>query len=237
MNFFKLNIGARLGLGFAVVLAFAVMITAIGMWQLRSVGQATQQMMQEPLTKERLISDWNSNVSVAVARTTAIAKSGDASLVPFFAADAAATSRSTADLLKQIEPLISQPEERAIMDKIMAIRKTYIASRDKVSQLKADGMAGEAEAMLVDSYVPESQNYLKLLKELLSLQRASLDEKASQVAQIESTSKAYFMILAALALAAGSRRRARRGRRSGAHRRPARGRSERYRRRLRRGLG
>ena len=204
MNFFKLNIGARLGLGFAVVLAFAVMITVIGMWQLRSVGQATQQMMQEPLTKERLISDWNSNVSVAVARTTAIAKSGDASLVPFFAADAAATSRSTADLLKQIEPLISQPEERAIMDKIMAIRKTYIASRDKVSQLKADGMADEAEAMLVDSYVPESQNYLKLLKELLSLQRASLDEKASQVAQIESTSKAYFMILAALALAIGA---------------------------------
>lgn len=114
MRLTKLNIGARLGLGFAVVLAFAVVITVIGIWQLHSVGKATQQMMQEPLTKERLISDWNSNVSVAVARTTAIAKSSDASLVQFLAADAAATTKSTANVLKQIEPLISEPAEREI---------------------------------------------------------------------------------------------------------------------------
>ena len=157
MRLTKLNIGARLGLGFAVVLAFAVVITAIGMWQLHSVGNATQQMMEEPLSKERLISDWNSNVSVAVARTTAIAKSSDASLVPFLAADAAATAKGTAEVLKQIEPLISQPAEREIMDKIMRVRKTYIASRDKVSQLKADGMAEEAESTLINSYVPAAR--------------------------------------------------------------------------------
>ena len=204
MNLTKLNIGARLGLGFAVVLMFAVVITAIGMWQLRSVGQATQQMMQEPLTKERLISDWYSNVSVAVARTTAIAKSSDASLVPFLAADAAATAKGTADVLKKIEPLISQSAEREIMDKIMTIRKTYIASRDKVSQLKADGETSEAEATLINTFVPAAQEYLKLLGELLSLQRASLDAKAAEVAQIESSSKTYFLILAALALVIGS---------------------------------
>ena len=204
MNFSKLNIGARLGLGFAVVLAFVVVITGIGMWQLHSVGRATQQMMQEPLTKERLISDWNSNVSVAVARTTAIAKSSDASLVPFLAADAAATAKGTADVLKQIEPLIAQPEERAIMDKIMAVRKTYIASRDKVSQLKANGLSDEAEATLVNSFVPAAQGYLKLLGELLQLQRTSLDAKAAEVQSIEATSQTYFVILAALALAIGA---------------------------------
>ncbi|MDI9857573.1 MCP four helix bundle domain-containing protein, partial [Comamonas sp. 17RB] len=204
MNFSKFNIGARLGLGFAVVLAFAVVITAIGMWQLHSVGKATQQMMQEPLTKERLISDWNSNVSVAVARTTAIAKSSDASLVPFLAADAAATAKGTADVLKQIEPLISLPAEREIMDKIMAIRKTYIASRDKVSQLKAEGLSEEAEATLVNAFVPAAQGYLKLLSELLSLQRSGLDAKAAEVQAIENTSQTYFVILAVLALAIGA---------------------------------
>jgi len=204
MKLTKLNIGARLGFGFAAVLMFAVLITAIGLWQLHSVGQATQQMMQEPLTKERLISDWNSNVSVAVARTTAIAKSSDASLVPFLAADAAATSKGTADVLKQIEPLISLPAERAIMDKIMVIRKTYVSSRDKVSQLKAEGMASEAEATLVNDFVPAAQGYLKLLGELLQLQRSGLDAKAAEVAQIERTSQTYFVVLAALALLIGS---------------------------------
>lgn len=204
MRLTKLNIGARLGLGFAVVLAFAVVITVIGIWQLHLVGKATQQMMQEPLTKERLISDWNSNVSVAVARTTAIAKSSDASLVQFLAADAAATTKSTANVLKQIEPLISEPAEREILDRIMQVRKTYLASRDKVSQLKADGMAQEAESTLINSYVPAAQGYLKLLGELLNLQRASLDAKAAEVEQIESSSRTYFLVLALLALAIGT---------------------------------
>ncbi len=204
MRLSKLNIGARLGLGFAIVLSFAVLITAIGMWQLHAVGQATQQMMEEPLSKERLISDWNSNVSVAVARTTAIAKSSDASLVPFLAADAAATSKGTADVLKKIEPLISQPAEREIMAKIMEVRKTYVTSRDKVSELKAQGMAEEAEAMLTQGFVPAAQGYLKLLGELLSLQRSSLDAKAAEVEQIENNSKTYFLILAVLAVLIGA---------------------------------
>jgi methyl-accepting chemotaxis protein len=203
MRLTKLNIGARLGLGFAVVLAFAVVITVIGIWQLHSVGKATQQMMQEPLTKERLISDWNSNVSVAVARTTAIAKSSDASLVQFLAADAAATTKSTANVLKQIEPLIPACGARD-PGQDHAGAQTYIASRDKVSQLKADGMAEEAESTLINSYVPAAQGYLKLLGELLNLQRASLDAKAAEVEQIESSSRTYFLVLALLALAIGT---------------------------------
>lgn len=203
MKLSNLNIGTRLSLGFAMVLGFVVVITAIGMWQLHSVGQATQQMMQEPLTKERLISDWNNNVNLAVARTTAVAKSSDLNLAAFFAADMAATSKSTANLLAKIEPLISQPAEREVMAKIQDIRKVYIASRDKVTQLKASGMASEADAQLTSSYIPIAQDYLKLLENLLSLQRTNLDEKTAQVQQIERNSQIYFVILAAFALLIG----------------------------------
>ena len=90
------------------------------------------------------------------------------------------------------------------MDKIMVIRKTYVSSRDKVSQLKAEGMASEAEATLVNDFVPAAQGYLKLLGELLQLQRSGLDAKAAEVAQIERTSQTYFVVLAALALLIGS---------------------------------
>lgn len=49
MKFASLNIGARLGLGFSVLLALVGLITAMGMGQLPAVGQSTQHMMQEPL--------------------------------------------------------------------------------------------------------------------------------------------------------------------------------------------
>src|SRR5450830_1913301 len=106
----SLKIGKRLALGFAVILVFAVLITGIGVWQLNALANATREMMQEPLAKERYISDWNKNINVAVIRTTAVAKSSDLSLGPFFAANAAEITKSTSDLLKKIEPLISSNE-------------------------------------------------------------------------------------------------------------------------------
>ncbi len=204
MKFSKLNIGARLGLGFAVVLAFAVVITGIGMWQMHSVGKATQQMLEESLTKERLISDWSKFVTVGVTRTTAIAKSSDASLVPFFAAEAAASSKNAVELLTQFEKRISMPAEREILDKILEIRKAYLATRDKVGKLKAEGLTSEADAALANDYAPVAQAYLQQLDKLLSLQRSGLDANAAEVQAIESNSQTYFVILAALALVIGA---------------------------------
>jgi methyl-accepting chemotaxis protein len=204
MKLANLTIGTRLSLGFAIVLAFAILITGIGIRQLHAVGDATRSMMQEPLTKERLISDWSRNLSVAVARTTAIAKSSDASLSPFFAKDAAATTKSTAELLKQIEPLISGSDERELMPKIMEVRKTYIASRDKVSKLKADGLTEQANEALVSAYLPAAEGYDKLVADLLSLQRAKLDALSRDIAKIESSSETYFLALAGFVLSFGA---------------------------------
>ena len=204
MNFSKLNIGARLGLGFAVVLVFATVITAMGMWQMHAMGKSTQQMLDDSLTKERLISDWNKFVSVGVTRTTAIAKSSDASLVPFFAAEAAASSKNAVELLTQFEKRISMDAERQGIDKLMEIRKAYLATRDKVGKLKAEGLTSEAEAALANDYSPVAQAYLQQLDQLLQLQRANLDARAAKVTAIQRNSQIYLVILAVLALAIGT---------------------------------
>ena len=47
----------------------------------------TQAIIDQPLSKERLISDWYRLIHSAVRRTTAIAKSSDPSLATFFATD------------------------------------------------------------------------------------------------------------------------------------------------------
>jgi methyl-accepting chemotaxis protein len=59
MRFFgNIKIGHRLAIGFALILAMAVLIAMVGIWRLTSVADATQKMMAEPLTKERMISEW-----------------------------------------------------------------------------------------------------------------------------------------------------------------------------------
>ena len=202
-SFSAMKIGKRLALGFAVVLAFAVLITGIGVWQLNALAQASREMMQEPLAKERYISDWSRNINVAVIRTTAVAKSSDPSLVPFFAANAAEITQSTNSLLKKIEPLITSAQEKELFAKITDVRKAYLSSRDKVTKLKADGQAEEANNLLEKTYLPAADGYMKLVGEFLALQRQNLDAKAVEISAIESTSRNSLIALAALVLALG----------------------------------
>ena len=202
--FAMMRIGKRLALGFAAVLALAVVIAGTSLWQLRALASASEQMMQEPLTKERYISDWNRNINVAVIRTTAVAKSSDTSLVPFFAANATEITQSTANLLKQIEPLLRSDAEKQLFGEIGSVRKVYLGSRDQVTQLKAEGKTDEAAALLKSTYLPAADNYLKLVGQLLSLQRQYLDEKAIEIKQIEKSSQHYLLVLTVLVLALGA---------------------------------
>jgi methyl-accepting chemotaxis protein len=161
-------------------------------------------MMQEPLAKERFISDWSRNINVAVIRTTAVAKSADPSLVPFFAANAAEITQSTANLLKQIEPLIKSPQEKELYAKISDVRKVYLSTRDHVTKLKSEGQADEANTLLEKAYLPAADNYMKLVGEFLTLQRQGLDASAADISSIESASRLSLVVLAALVVALGA---------------------------------
>ncbi|WP_343733034.1 hypothetical protein [Duganella sp.] len=52
------------------------------------MADATRAMMDLPLAKERLISDWYRMVYSGIRRTTAVAKSADPPLATFFAEEA-----------------------------------------------------------------------------------------------------------------------------------------------------
>ncbi|PCO43150.1 hypothetical protein CQA20_29200, partial [Klebsiella pneumoniae] len=78
----------------------------IGLWRLHETARETADMMQTPLAKERLVSDWYANVNAGVRRTAAIARSSDPSLVAFFLTTGIGlwrlheTARETADMMQ-----------------------------------------------------------------------------------------------------------------------------------------
>jgi methyl-accepting chemotaxis protein len=204
MNVFSnMRIGARLAFGFGVVLVLSIIIASIGVWQLHAVADASRKMMEVPVKKERLASDWNRNIAVAVVRTTAVSKSADASLAPFFAGAAAESAKSSTELLKQIEPLLSTEEEKDLFARVLDTRKKYTAGRDGIMKLKAEEKAEEAAKLLEQVFLPEAQNYQKQVGEFLGLQRKNLDEQSAQINAIEASSRNQLMLLAGLVVVFG----------------------------------
>ena len=205
MNLLRnVSIGVRLGLGFAGILLFSMLITGISVWRLHNVAQDTRDMMEQPLAKERYISDWYSKIDSGIRRTTAIARSSDTSLGPYFAEEAKASSAASSELQKKIEALLSADEEKEIFKQVSEMRKVYLSSRDQINKLKAAGQLDEAKAVFETTFVPGSAKYQKHVLDLLLHQRASIDATARNIDAMAVTSRNLLLGLAAVALAFGA---------------------------------
>jgi methyl-accepting chemotaxis protein len=203
MNFVtNMRIGSRLALGFAIVLGLSIVITVIGILNLNAVADAAERMLDQPIKKERLASDWSRNINVAVTRTSAIAKSTDMTLVPFFAQHAEMTTKSTAEVVKKLEPELKTEKEKQAYAKAMEVRKVYLSSRDTVIKLKAEGKLEEANALLEKTYLPAAESYQATVAEFVGMQRAMLDELAGEIKRIKEESRNRVVLLALLGVAA-----------------------------------
>ncbi|OHV96281.1 membrane protein [Janthinobacterium lividum] len=204
MNLLRnVSIGVRLGLGFAVILLFSLVITGISVWRLHDVATATRTMMEQPLAKERYISDWYSKIDSGIRRTTAIVRSADTSLGPYFAEEAKQSSVVSGELQKKIEALISGPQETELFRQVSEMRKVYLDAREQVSKLKAAGQTEEAEKAFQAVFVPGSTKYQKVIMNMLEHQRASIDATAREIDAVAKTSRNLLLALAALALGFG----------------------------------
>ncbi len=202
MNFISnMRIGSRLALGFAIVLGLSVVITVIGIFNLNAVADAAEQMLDQPIKKERLASDWSRNINSAVTRTSAIAKSTDMALVPFFAQHSEMTTKNTAEIVKKLEPELKTEKEKQAYAKAMDVRKVYLSSRDTVIKLKAEGKLEEANALLEKTYLPAAESYQATVAEFVGMQRVMLDELAGQIKMHKEESRNRVVLLALLGVA------------------------------------
>lgn len=163
MNIKDWSIGRRLALGFAVLLAGMIFNTGFGIYRLQGSADATRAMMEVPLAKERLISEWYRIVYAGIRRTTAIAKSSDTSLAPFFAEDIANSTKKAQELIKKIEAL-STDEDKRLMTELGGVRKAYVDSRDGINKAKAAGNMEEAAKLMEKDYQPAAKGYEAMLQ-------------------------------------------------------------------------
>jgi methyl-accepting chemotaxis protein len=202
MNFLSnIKIGQRLALGFAIVLGLSILTTVIGIFKLDAVAEAAAQMLNEPIRKERLIGDWNSNIALAVQRTTAIIKSSDSTLVQVFAASAEETDKKAAVYLKEIEPLLTSADEKQAFAAMMEVRKDYKGGRQKAIALKEAGQLQESNEVHDKVYIPAAQAYQAGMARLVKIQRDRVDELDDAIQTIKRESRRTVLLLGFLSTA------------------------------------
>ncbi|MFS2133067.1 methyl-accepting chemotaxis protein [Telluria sp. Tellsp131] len=193
-----ISVRNQLRFAFAVVIVLSFLATAIAIWRLQVLSDDTQALTQRPLVKERLISGWLLNTSIAAKRTGAIARSADPELATWYAAETQDSTTRTTALQKQVGDLLGTPEEHAVFERIGTARQRYIVTRDRVMALKKAGNDAEARKVFDDEFVPAVTAYLGQVKALLELQQKEID---TRVATVLASADRSSHVLTALCLA------------------------------------
>ncbi|MBV6321227.1 methyl-accepting chemotaxis protein [Duganella violaceipulchra] len=200
----QLRIGTRLALGFAIVLLLAVCATSVALYNARVNAEATRRMMEQPLAKERLASDWYVLIYSAVARTALIARSSDDSLSTTFADVIADSSKKGGELIGKLKELMASDEEKAVFEASGALRATYQKAKTDIMNAKKAGDAEQAEKLYREVFMPSSTAYQGKVQALLTLQRKAIDDTAHAIDAANDRSNMLLMLLAVLMVGIGS---------------------------------
>ncbi len=205
MNFLsQMRIGTRLAVGFAIVLLLAVFATSVALVNARANAAATKHMMEKPLAKERLVSDWYVLIYSAIARTALIARSSDETLSTTFADVIAASSKRGSELLGEIKELLVTDEEKAAFEASVAFRNTYQKAKTDIMNAKKAGNAAEAEKLFKDAFTPAADAYQNKVKELLTYQRKAIDDTAHAIEAANDRSNMLQLVLTVLMVSMGT---------------------------------
>ena len=96
----NVRISTRLALGFAVILALSIISSTFALINASNNAEATRQMMEKPLAKERLVSDWYVLIYSAIARTSMISRSTDDTLAATFGEVIAESTKKGSETMK-----------------------------------------------------------------------------------------------------------------------------------------
>jgi methyl-accepting chemotaxis protein len=199
----ELKMGQRLALAFGVVLLFSILSIGLAIWRSHSSDAETQAMLDEPLTKERLISDWYRVVHTGTRRVMATVKSSDPSLASFFTEDTTEATKYGVGLQKQIIPLLRSDDEKKQFDKVKAYRDEYTAIRDAIYAAKKADNADEAQALFEQKFLPTTKVYLEAMQALLDMERKYIDETGAAIKAGNARTRVLLPILGLLTLLIG----------------------------------
>ncbi len=204
MNVKNLKIGARLGIGFSVMLLLMAFITGTGLWRLENVGRATQGMIEDALVKERLANEWSNLLGPTIVRTFAMVKATEPANEAFFAKARVESSNAITPIQKKLEALLTSPEEKKLYEGVAEARKTVLEILPALAKLKEEKNFEAANTLADTKFAASLSVYEASVAKLGAYQRERIDRAAEGISADHHAGRTALIALAAIALVAGA---------------------------------
>jgi len=197
------TIGARLGLGFGIVLLLLAAMTAIAVVRMQTATALTDRLINTSYKNQRLVAEWAKIIEINAVRSAAAWQATSEADQKAYEADMAAAVGRSAEVQEQIGKSIRNPGVRTQFEQVLVARVAYVDVRKLLFQLKAAGDMAQGQTLYQTGLVPKAAAYLAEVNKLQAMQMTAADGIAGEVLASAAETRNVILALGVVALALG----------------------------------
>jgi len=171
-----MKVGARLALGFGSTLVLLLVVAIGSSTALNTVTDDTDNLVEQQLQTERLVTEWKGSIENNVQRAQAAARLTDPEEQKYFEDGLARAIKRNGEVQKLIVERLVDARAKELYAKAMADRDIYQAARKSVMQARDAGDVALTKQLINQKFVPASETYLASIGAVADRQRAAIDE-------------------------------------------------------------
>jgi len=172
----NLKIGARLSLGFGLILLLLIVMGLNSVYRLENIHKANRHLVDDSISKRVKALAWLNGANVNAALALGLVKAGDIAGEDFFQQRMNAGVQQNDAYRDALEARIESDTERQLFAEVDRLRKIYQSIRTKVITLKKHGALIEANEQINAELVPAVDTYLGAMQNVLSYYDAQVVE-------------------------------------------------------------
>jgi len=195
----NLRIGARLGIGFAIVLSLLLVLTVTALARMQSAGELTYRLVNTSMKNQRSMAEWGRSIALSAARLETAYVAPDIATVKDVAQRLKDSSSGLTQLQGEIEKSLRNEGVKAQLKVVKEERARYLKARAAFFQAKLEGDNALAARVYGEQIVPFNAAYQGAIAKMAKMQSDATDIIATTVLNDYASTRT---ILIALGLAA-----------------------------------
>ncbi|MGX4640308.1 methyl-accepting chemotaxis protein [Massilia sp. SYSU DXS3249] len=177
----NLKIGARLGIGFAIVLALLLAVTVTAIVRMQAAGDMTDRLVNTSIKNQRNVAEWGKFIELNSAMLQTVYVTDDAAVIERLEARMKSVSARSTELQNAVEASLRNPAVIEQFKVVKAAREPYLAARAALFKAKADGDMQLADRVYNEQVMPKSTVFLAEMNKLATMQIEAADGVASSI--------------------------------------------------------
>ena len=199
----NLKIGARLGIGFTVVLLLLTAVTLTALARMQAAGDLTYRLVHTSIKNQRNVAEWAKLIELNNARMETLVVTEDLAVAANIAERLKQVSVRSTQLQNDIEGSMRNAKVREQFNVVKQERVAYLAARDAMFKAKMSGDHALAATVYREQLAPRTATFDAAIVKFAKMQVTAADGIATSILDSYASTRVLLIALGLAAIALG----------------------------------